>query len=85
VLPTMLVWATRGLAYSIRGRGNGMWQAAFAIGQFLSGMVVTFLSARLNGLLPALVVMGKAALIFALLAAVAGLLWPRPQPLGQPT
>jgi len=85
VLPTMLVWATRGLAYSIRGRGNGMWQAAFAIGQFLSGMVVTFLSARLNGLLPALVVMGKAALIFALLAAVAGLLWPRPEPLGQPT
>jgi MFS family permease len=85
VLPTMLVWATRGLAYSIRGRGNGMWQAAFAIGQFLSGMVVTLLSGRLNGLLPTLVVMGKAALIFAVLAAVAGLLWPRPQPLGQPT
>jgi MFS family permease len=85
VLPTMLVWATRGLAYSIRGRGNGMWQAAFAIGQFLSGMVVTLLSERLNGLLPTLVVMGKAALIFAVLAAVAGLLWPRPQPLGQPT
>jgi len=85
VLPTMLVWATRGLAYSIRGRGNGMWQAAFAIGQFLSGMVVTLLSGRLNGLLPTLVVMGKAALIFAVLAAVAGLLWRRPQPLAQPT
>jgi MFS family permease len=85
VLPTMLVWATRGLAYSIRGRGNGMWQAAFAIGQFLSGMVVTVLSGQLNGLLPTLVVMGKAALIFAVLAAVAGLLWPRPQPLAQPT
>ena len=42
-LPTMLVWATRGLAYAIRGRGIGMWQAAFAIGQFLSGMAVTLL------------------------------------------
>jgi MFS family permease len=79
VLPTMLVWATRGLAYSIRGRGNGMWQAAFAIGQFLSGMVVTLLSSQLNGLLPTLVVMGKSALAFAVLAAVAGLLWPRPR------
>jgi MFS family permease len=79
VLPTMLVWATRGLAYSIRGRGNGMWQAAFAIGQFLSGMVVTLLSAELNGLLPALVAMGKAALAFAVCAAIAGPVWPRPQ------
>jgi hypothetical protein len=47
-------------------------------------MVVTLLSGLLNGLLPTLVVMGKAALIFAVLAAVVGLLWPRPQPLGQP-
>ena len=79
VLPTMLVWATRGLAYSIRGRGNGMWQASFAIGQFLSGMVVTALSGQLNGLLQTLVVMGKASLVFAVLAAGVGLLWPHPQ------
>jgi hypothetical protein len=55
-----------------------MWQAAFAIGQFLSGMVVTLLSGKLNGLLPALVLMGKAALAFAVLSSVVGL-WPRPQ------
>jgi predicted MFS family arabinose efflux permease len=77
VLPTMLVWATRGLAYSIRGRGNGMWQAAFAIGQFLSGMVVTLLSTQLGGLLPTLSVMGKAALAFAVIAGAAGIFWPR--------
>ncbi len=68
VLPTMLVWATRGLAYAIRGRGNGMWQAAFAIGQFLSGMVVTLLSKQLGGLLPALQIMGEAACAFAVAA-----------------
>jgi hypothetical protein len=62
VLPTMLVWATRGLAYHIRGRVNGMWQAAFAIGQFLSGMVVTLLSKQLGGLLPTFGLMGKAIL-----------------------
>jgi hypothetical protein len=63
-------------------RLNGMWQAAFAIGQFLSGMVVTLLSAELNGLLPALVVMGKAALALAVLSAAVGL-WPRPQVMAQ--
>jgi len=78
VLPTMLVWATRGLAYAIRGRVNGMWQAAFAIGQFLSGMVVTLLSHLLGGLLPTLTVMGKAILAFAVIAAVAGVVWPKP-------
>jgi MFS family permease len=80
VLPTMLVWATRGLAYSIRGRGNGMWQASFAIGQFVSGMVVTLLSKQLGGLLPTLGLMGRAALIFAVIAGVAGILWRRVVP-----
>jgi MFS family permease len=75
VLPTMLVWATRGLAYAIRGRVNGLWQAAFAIGQFLSGMVVTFLSKQLGGLLPTLSVMGNAILGFAVIAAAAGAMW----------
>jgi hypothetical protein len=77
VLPTMLVWATQGLAYSIRGRGTGMWQAAFAIGQFLSGMVITLLSKQLGGLLPTLGLMGKFALAFAAIAGLTGLLWPR--------
>jgi hypothetical protein len=77
VLPTMLVWATRGLTYAIRGRGIGMWQAAFAIGQFLSGMAVTLLSKQVGGLLPALRVMGEAACAFAICAWGAGYLWHR--------
>jgi MFS family permease len=81
VLPTMLVWATRGLAYHIRGRVNGIWQAAFAIGQFLSGMVVTLLSRQLGGLLPTFGLMGKAILLCAALAAVAAVFWrPKARP-----
>jgi MFS family permease len=72
VLPTMLVWATRGVAYAIRGRVNGIWQAAFAIGQFLSGMVITLLSKQLGGLLPTMGVMGRVVLAFAAIAAVTG-------------
>ena len=87
ILPTMLVWATQGLAYSIRGRGTGMWQAAFAVGQFLSGMIITLLSKQLGGLLSTLALMGKAALIIAAIAGFAGisrLFWPRPpHPLAQ--
>jgi MFS family permease len=80
VLPTMLVWATRGLAYAIRGRVNGIWQAAFAIGQFLSGMVITLLSKQLGGLLPTMAVFGRAALVFAVIAAAAGIVWQRQRP-----
>jgi Na+/melibiose symporter-like transporter len=76
----MLVWATRGLAYAIRGRVNGIWQAAFAIGQFLSGMVVTLLSKGLGGLLPTLAVMGTVILVFAVIAAIAGVAWQRYSP-----
>jgi hypothetical protein len=74
VLPSLLVWATRGLAFNIRGRGTGMWSASFAIGQFLSGMIITALSKPLGGLLPTLSVMGFLSLAVATVAAVSGLI-----------
>lgn len=74
VLPSLLVWATRGLAFNIRGRGTGMWNAAFAIGQFLSGMIITALSKPLGGLLPTLSLMGFVSLAVAVVAAVTGLI-----------
>jgi MFS family permease len=49
VLPTMVVWATRGLSYHVRGRVTGMWTATFAIGQFISGVTIQFLSAHMAG------------------------------------
>jgi hypothetical protein len=74
VLPTMLVWTTRGLAYEIRGRGNGMWQASFAIGQFGSGMLLTFLGKQLGGLLPAFSALSMVCLVVAAAALAAALL-----------
>jgi hypothetical protein len=74
VLPSLLVWATQGLAFNIRGRGTGMWNASFAIGQFLSGMIITALSKPLGGLLPTLSVIGLVNLAVAVVAAVAGLI-----------
>jgi MFS family permease len=74
VLPTLLTWATRGLAFEIRGRGNGMWQATFAVGQFLSGLIVTFLGEHVGGLLPAFVTLGIANIVMAVIAAGGSLL-----------
>ena len=76
VLPTLLTWATRGLAFEIRGRGNGMWQATFAVGQFLSGLIVTFLGEHVGGLLPAFMALGIANIVMAVIA-VSGSLRPR--------
>jgi len=49
-LPTLLTWATRGLAFEVRGRGTGIWTATFSVGQFLSGVLVTLLADNLGGL-----------------------------------
>lgn len=74
VLPSLLVWATRGLAFNIRGRVTGVWSATFAIGQFLSGMIITALSKPLGGLLPTLSAIGALSLVVAAGAAVVGLI-----------
>jgi MFS family permease len=68
ILPTLLTWATRGLAFEIRGRGNGIWQGTFAVGQFLSGVVVTFLGETSGGLLPAFLILGISNIVAAALA-----------------
>jgi MFS family permease len=74
VLPSLLVWATRGLAFNIRGRVTGVWSATFAIGQFLSGMIITALSKPLGGLLPTLSAIGALSLVVAAGAAAVGLI-----------
>jgi predicted MFS family arabinose efflux permease len=84
VLPTMLVWTTRGLAYEIRGRGNGMWQASFAVGQFASGMLLTLLGKQLGGLLAAFTALSVVCFVVAAAAIVGALLARNSQPTQAP-
>jgi len=74
MLPTLLVWATSGLAFSIRGRGTGIWQATFSIGQFLSGITLTFFSKQLGGLMPTFSALGVVCFGAALAALISGFL-----------
>jgi MFS family permease len=63
LLPTLLVWAMSLLAFEIRGRGAGLWQSAFALGQFLSPVVVTFASSHTGGLQGAFTTLSVGALL----------------------
>lgn len=42
MLPTLLTWAVSSLSFSIRGKGTGIWQSTFAIGQFASTLLFAF-------------------------------------------
>jgi MFS family permease len=75
VLPTLLVWATRGLAYAIRGRGNGLWQGAFGVGLFISAALLTYLGKQLGGLLPTFGILGVLCFVAAAVAMLGGLTW----------
>jgi MFS family permease len=76
ILPTLLVWGTRGAAYEIRGRVNGLWQGALGFALFLCNGVLSYLSS-LNGgsILKAFDVLSTACFAAAIAAIVAKLIW----------
>jgi len=71
LLPTLLVWAMSILPFEIRSRGTGFWQSAFALGQWLSPLVVTFAALRLGGLLDSFQMLSYLAAAGVLVALVA--------------
>jgi MFS family permease len=75
VLPTLLVWATRGLAYAVCGRGTGLWTGAFGLGLFISAALLTFLGKQVGGLQQAFGVLGKVCLAAAAIAIIAKPRW----------
>jgi MFS family permease len=70
LLPTLVTWAVRPLPFFSRGRGTGAWQGSFALGQFLSGLVTTWVAQRVGGLSSAFLVLGVLSLIAAALATL---------------
>ncbi|TWB35771.1 MFS transporter [Nitrospirillum pindoramense] len=68
ILPTLLTWALRGLAFEIRGRATGLWQASFFVGQFLSSFVVTTLTHRFGDVFSAFLGLAIASGVAAVLA-----------------
>ncbi|MHB8287230.1 MAG: MFS transporter [Caulobacteraceae bacterium] len=50
ILPTLITWALSTLPPAQRGRGTGLWMSASFFGQFLSPLVVLFLSKAMGSL-----------------------------------
>jgi sugar phosphate permease len=70
ILPTLVTWATRDLAFEIRGRGTGLWTASFFLGQFLCGLVISAIASMAGGLSAAFLMVGVVALSAAAVAIV---------------
>ena len=73
LLPTLLVWSISILPFEVRGRGTGFWQSAFALGQWLSPLIVTFFALKMGGLLSSFQMLSY----FAAAGVVAALVLPR--------
>lgn len=67
MLPTLLVWAVSGLTFEQRGRGTGLWTAALFLGEFVCPLLIVAFTGALGGLGAAVVLVGAAALLLALL------------------
>ena len=71
ILPTLLIWAIRGLPFGVRGRGTGLWTAVFSIGQFGSGITMTYFAKIMGGLLPAFSALGAVSVFAGAMAVTA--------------
>ncbi|MET9778574.1 MFS transporter [Streptomyces sp. NPDC006367] len=84
LLPALLTSAMSRLAFEDRGRGTGLWMAAFFGGEFVCPLVLLAVEPAVGSLAGAVGVLGlAAALVAAGLAAVrrrAGTVEPRPLP-----
>ncbi|HMT43102.1 MAG TPA: MFS transporter [Chakrabartia sp.] len=72
LLPTLLVWSMSILSFEVRSRGTGFWQSAFALGQWLSPLIVTFFALRMGGLLGSFQMLSYLAAGGVIVALLAG-------------
>lgn len=70
-VPALVGWALNTFEPAHRGRGMGIWNSCFFVGQFLSPMLVGGVVALAGGLLPAVTTLGVISFIAAVVARLA--------------
>lgn len=70
MLPTLLTWSVAGLEFHVRGRGAGVWTAAFWSGQFLTPVVIAVIAGRVGGLQAGIGAVGVTAAVAAIGSAL---------------
>jgi MFS family permease len=74
LLPTLLTWAVRGLVFSNRGRGTGLWQSSFSLGQPLSAVAAPAIAVMMgDGITLTFQVFGYVALTACVATALVSL------------
>jgi MFS family permease len=69
LLPTLLTWAVSRLSFEVRGRGTGLWNATFALGQFVcNNAAVPIIMGFTGGIIPTIGVLGWACLAAGMIA-----------------
>jgi len=71
LIPTLMSWSLRDLDSTELGRGTGIWNTAFALGQFLSPLSVIAISSALGGLSNTILTYGAVTGTAAVIAFVA--------------
>lgn len=73
LLPTLLTWAVSRLPFEVRGRGTGIWNSTFALGQFAcNNAAIPMIMAYTGGLiLPTIGILGWACVAAAVIALLA--------------
>ncbi|WP_317928495.1 MFS transporter [Halioxenophilus sp. WMMB6] len=72
LLPTLLTWAVAPLDFSVRGRGTGMWQSTFAVGQFATTLVFAWVVSLVgsDNYLASFQVFGVVALLVCVISVI---------------
>jgi len=70
MLPTFINWVMGLLSIEVRGRGVGLWQGAFFLGQFAAPIVVVAIAKMVGGLAPALAAVSVVALVLCVSMAL---------------
>lgn len=70
LLPILINWCLSFLPFALRGRGVGMWNSTFFIGQFFSPILLTLIGKQVGGLVVGISVLGVASVAVALICAL---------------
>ena len=73
LIPILVSWALGTVTFHHRGRGMGLWNSCFWIGQFLSPLLVAAVTKFSGGLLPSVLAIGLGCCVLS----ASTFLWPR--------
>jgi MFS family permease len=65
LLPILINWCLSVLPFSLRGRGVGIWNSTFFIGQFISPLLLALIGNQIGGLVSGMMLLGMFSILVA--------------------